>query len=81
MVLGYMDGNGNYFGLGGSTGHYSAPWKSAYGLKLPQKSYTTSAGLSNLGITNQSAKSGIITEAHSHTLTTLQCGTWIIKYA
>lgn len=34
-----------------------------------------------IGLTTNPAKSGIITESHSHTLTTLQCGTYIIKYA
>lgn len=35
----------------------------------------------SVGVTTDSSKSGIITESHSHTLTTLQCGTWVIKYA
>lgn len=35
----------------------------------------------SVGVTTDSSKSGIVTMPHSHTLTTLQCGTWIIKYA
>lgn len=77
MTTGFTNGSKN----GGKIAAGYVCYVNAYGTPVGSTGSGTGVGSGSIGITTQSAYSGIITEAHSHTLTTLQCGTWIIKYA